>query len=317
MKYGTPRALLPLAICLAIVRTGLAAPPAVAGGATDAPVATAPPPPYALPWQLRPIAAGTVVRSDSSLAFYENPDGDAGSTLASTLLASYKVTPSLAPLVRVAMVRNQEPGPAVGGGAAFVNPVVGLIYGATLRVDLRGSAFLGAAIPVGQSGDKAAGTDAGAAAVARGIAARSAMDNAMFAVNYFTAIGGLDVAYVAHKLTVQAEATLLQLFRTRNEAFAPDANRTNLTTGLHAGYFLVPALSLGGELRYQRWLSTPKAVSANPASRDTITVAIGPRVHFKAGGLWVRPGLAYATALDDPIKYLGYHIVQVDVPVIF
>ena len=81
----------------------------------------------------------------------------------------------------------------------------------------------------------------------------------MFAVNYFTAIVGGDVAYVDHKLTVQLEATLFQLMRVRgdNAAAGTDSARTNSTVGLHAGYFIIPMLSLGGELRYQRWLSTP------------------------------------------------------------
>src|SRR5262245_21875687 len=34
----------------------------------------APPPPYSLPWQLRPAGVGTVVRLDTSLAFYKATD---------------------------------------------------------------------------------------------------------------------------------------------------------------------------------------------------------------------------------------------------
>lgn len=50
------------------------------------------PPPYSLPWQLRPAVAGNVVRSDTALALYEDPTtGQSGSTVASMLLASYKV----------------------------------------------------------------------------------------------------------------------------------------------------------------------------------------------------------------------------------
>ena len=60
-----------------------------------------------------------------------------------------------------------------------------------------------------------------------------------------------------------------------------------------------------------------ESIVGKPAARDTTTVAIGPRFHFKAGGLWLRPGLSYAAALDSPAKDLGYHIVQLDVPVVF
>ena len=68
-----------------------------------------------------------------------------------------------------------------------------------------------------RSGWAAGDTPAAGAATANsaGIRARSAMDNAMFAVNYFTAIAGGDLAYVDHKLTVQLEATLFQLLRVR------------------------------------------------------------------------------------------------------
>ena len=92
-----------------------AAIPAAPEAAAPAPAATAvanasvapaaapaaPPPPYSLPWQLRPVAAVNVVRSDTAVAFYDNGMGATGSTVATMLLASYKVTPSLAPMVRL------------------------------------------------------------------------------------------------------------------------------------------------------------------------------------------------------------------------
>ena len=85
----------------------------------------------------------------------------------------------------------------------------------------------------------------------------------MFAVNYMTGIAGVGFAYVDHKFTAQVEATVLQLFRVRGDhaAARTDSTRTNATAGLHLGYFIIPQLSLGGELRYQRWLSTPPAAT--------------------------------------------------------
>jgi len=283
-----------------------------------APVAPAiPPAPYSLPWQLRPAGVGDVVRSDTSVALYKAGE-TSGSTVASMLLGTYRITPWLAPLVRVGFVRNDDPNAALGTASAFVNPIVGMTAGWKLPHDLRLSAFLGGTVPVGQGGDGPAGMDGTAAAVARGIPARSAMDNAMFAVNYFTAIGGVGGAWVAHGLTLQGEATLLQLMRVRNESFAPEANRTNATAGLHVGYVVLPWLSLGGELRYQRWLSTPNAVKANPKARDTTTFAVGPRFHFKLGKTsWIRPGLSFSRAADEPMTTAKYNILQVDLPVSF
>jgi long-subunit fatty acid transport protein len=76
-------------------------------------------------------------------------------------------------------------------------------------------------------------------------------------------------------------------------------------------------LSLGGEVRYQRWLSTPTSVTT-PELRDNLTVAVGPRFHFKVSeSLTLRPGLAYAFALDAPMSTLKYSIVQLDLPIAF
>jgi hypothetical protein len=93
---------------------------------------------------------------------------------------------------------------------------------------------------------------------------------------------------------------------------------------LHVGYFIVPMLSLGAEIRHQRWLSTPKAVeldeaSATPqGSRDTTTWAVGPRGHFKlSDSVWFRPGVAFAMPLDNPMKKAKYKIVQLDLPIAF
>jgi hypothetical protein len=181
------------------------APPATPA-ATPAP----PPPPYSLPWQLRPAAPGTVLRSDTSMAFYEDPaTHNAGTAVATMLLASYKVTSNLAPLVRLGFVQNATPDPAMGGpkapaGTSFINPIVGATYGRKLG-SFRLAGFGGVAVPIGQGGgDKPDPGAAGANNV--GVRARSAMDNAMFATNYFTGILGVDGAYVDHKLTVQLEA---------------------------------------------------------------------------------------------------------------
>jgi hypothetical protein len=276
-----------------------------------------PPAPYSLPWQLRPAAVGNVVRSDTSMAFYKT-NGTSGSTVASTLLASYKLTANLAPLIRLGFVRNDDPNPVLGTGAALINPIVGVTIGWKVGTDLRLSGFLGGTLPIGMGGDKSPAMDGTASAVAKGVPARSAMDNAMFAVNYFTGIVGFDAAWVAHDLTVQVEATVLQLMRARNEMYAPEQSRTNATGGLHVGYFIVPMLSLGGEIRYQRWLSTPGFVKTNAKARDNTTFAVGPRLHFKVGKTtWLRPGISYAAATDEPMTTSKYSIVTVDLPVAF
>lgn len=278
----------------------------------------APPPPYSLPWQLRPAVAATVVRSDTVLALYKDPaTGKGGSTVASTLLFSYKVTPEFAPLIRLALLDNS---PAAGkGSTTLANPAFGFTYAAKLSASIRMAAFLGLTLPVGGGGGNDA--DPVDAATARsGVLARSAMDNALFAVNDLTVFPGVDIAYVANNLTVQVEATLLQLTRARGERVQKDGARTNFTAGLHVGYFVLPMLSLGAEIRHQRWLSTPAAVAADKtgALRDTSTFALGVRYHQKIGqSMWLRPGVAYARGIDNPMADQGYNNIQLDIPFAF
>lgn len=281
-----------------------------------APVASqaATPAPYSLPWQLRPTAAINVVRSDTALALSQPVDGGQGVTVASMLLASYKVTPQFAPFVRLGVVRNN---PAAGPSASsFVNPALGGTYALPLTDSLRLALFLGLTLPVGMSGGNE--PDASVAAATRsGVLARSAMDNAMFAVNDFTVFPGVGLSYVAGGFTAQVEATVLQLTRVRGEAMQQDKSRTNFTSGLHLGYFIIPAVSVGGELRYQRWLSTPSTVTSEEL-RDNLTAAVGPRFHIKLSDTVImRPGLSYAFALDAPMKRSDYSIFQLDVPVLF
>ncbi len=285
------------------------------------------PPPYSLPFQLRPAAAVTVVRSDTSFAFYENPaNGNSGSTAVSMLLGSYKVTEEFAPLVRVGLVSNLPPEaePEPKDGFGFLNPVVGAAYAPKLDPHIKVAFFLGFALPVGSGGGN--DPDPGnVLANSVGMAARSAMDNAMFAVNDFTIFPGVGLAYVNHGFTAQVEATVLQLMRVRGEDVQKDEQKTNFTTGLHLGYFLLPSLSIGAELRHQRFISTPAAVEADEAEggpnlgiRDNTTVAIGPRFHFKvAEKTWMRPAVSFSAPLDDPMQDRKYKIVQLDIPVVF
>jgi hypothetical protein len=308
-----------------VLLTWIALSSAQAAHAQQPPPAAPPapaPPPYSIPFQLRPAAAATVLRSDTAFASYENPvSGNGGFTVASMLLGSYKLTPEFAPLVRLGVVSNSPPdGPmAPDSGFSFINPVVGGTYLFKLSPEFRLAAFLGLTVPIGGGGGDMP-DPATAAANGAGVYARSALDNAMFAVDYFAFFPGFDIAYVAHGLTVQIEATLFQLLRVRGEGTPPgaDSARTNLTTGLHVGYFLIPQLSLGAELRYQRWLSTPAAVKLNDKARDTLTAAFGVRFHAKLSEtIWIRPALVYARGLDDPMDAANYNIVQLDVPVLF
>ena len=317
-----------------------AASPMAAEAAMPEPAAVKPkPPPYSLPWQLRPAVVGNVVRSDTAFAFYKDAAGkESGSTVASMLLATYKVTDEFAPLLRLGIASNSPPssvmaaGKPVDSAVNFLNPVVGGTYAIKPAKPLRLAFFLGLTIPVGSGGGDDA-KPANKTANAAGIRARSAMDNAMFSVNDFAVFPGVDFAYVSGGFTAQVEATVFQLTRVKGDkknamgvANNPDKSKTNLTMGFHVGYFIIPMLSLGAEIRHQRFLSTPKGVKADEAStnmtpqglRDTTTWAVGPRAHFKlSDSVWFRPGVSFSMPLDNPMKKAEYKVVQLDLPIAF
>jgi hypothetical protein len=295
-------------------------PPAPVASEAQQP-APAKPPPYSLPWQLRPVAPANVVRLDSSYGFYKNPVNDtSGSALVSTLLGSYKVIPDLAIIGRVGLVDNSPPTlvPQIAHKTDILNPVLGGLYGIKLAPSLKLGLFLGVTLPVGSGG----GTNSSLGkkgAIGVGINTRSAFDNAMFAIDYFTVFPGVDLAFVKSGFTLQAEATVFKLTKVRGPA-TEDDSKVNFTTGLHAGYFVTPFLSVGAELRHQRWLSTPMAVKNDKTDsiRDTTTFAIGPRFHFKlSDSAWFRPGVSLSLPIDDPMKKADYTIVQLDLPISF
>jgi len=287
-----------------------------------APAAAAP---YSVPWQLRGAGAATALRLDSSVAFYRDAaGGGSGLTSATTLLGSRKVTSAFAPMIRLGLVTDQAPvasGTASKTTAAFLNPAVGGTYLFKLTPDLRLAAFAGVTLPLGSGGGSWPEGKAPSEyqAQAAGVWARSAMDSAMFAVNYLGVIPGLSLAFVRWGFTAQLEATVIVLARVRGDpAQEKDDSRVNLTGGLHLGYFIIPQLSIGAELRMQRWLSTPAAVAKDPSKLQTVTFAAGPRGHFQLGqSVTIRPGLSYSRAFDAPMTRGDYQILQVDVPMTF
>ncbi len=283
---------------------------------TRAAAAPPAPPPYSLPWQLRGAGAVSAVRADTTVATFAPAEGMSTTAIVTMLAASYKITPTLSPGVKFAVVATA---PVDGDdGTHIANPSFSLTYGPKIAQHVR-LAFSGSvALPVGGGGGDMPHPKVAAANKAAALT-RSSMDGSTFAVNDFTFTGGLDVAYVAHGLTVQAEASVGQCVRARGEMVQADEYKTNFLSGLYAGYYVLPQLSVGGEVRYQRWLSTPTFIAANPAAdlRDSASVAAGVRLHLPFGKGSIRPGFAYGQGLDNPMNGQSFHIVQIDVPIVF
>jgi len=313
---GNMRGLMGRAVPILALFSGLA------GAADQKPHPPSPPPapppvPYSIPWQLRPAAVGNVLRFDSSFGSWRDEAGRSGSTSVIGLLGSWKLSTRAALLARVAVVRSHPPTAGTEKRANPVsNPLLGVTFLGSRPGGRRGALLFAAALPFG-SGGGGSPRPGQSAALARAIATRSAMDNALFAVNYFTLIGGVSAARVTPGATIQIEATVLELLRARGPQ-TQDKARTNFTAGVHLGRSLSPRLSAAVELRYQRWLSNAAPVRADGRARETLTLAAGPRLHFRLGrSRWIRPGLSFSLPLDEPLSGQRYRMLQVDVPVSF
>ncbi len=286
-------------------------------------------PRYSLPWQLRPVTAGSMARIDTAAAVFNDGQGNIDIAVPTVFAANYQLTPHWAPTVKLGFVGNNAPGAALDG-TAFANPMLGATYARALGI-YRLALFGATTIPVGTGGGDSPNLRA-AETNAASISARPA-DAAMFAVNYMTGIAGADLAYVGHGFTIQGEMTLLQFIRVRgrDSGGATDAFRTQAAVGLHLGYFIGSHFSLSSDLHYRRWLSHPTSASANPGARvtfseagmNTTTVAVGPRVHFRLAKLgWIHPGLSFVRGIDGrgfdaPLITAQATAVKLDIPVTF
>ncbi len=280
-------------------------------------------PAYSIPWGLRGILPINILRLDSAIGFYNRPNGGgSGQTVVFMPSVGYKFTPNLVGLWRWGIVGNAPPKEGLPVGAVSIgNMFAGAMYARKLPAGFRFSFLFGSTIPIGTGGAGNAMTGTGdphaAEATKMALYTRESMDNIMWSPNDFSLIEGIDLAYVWDRLTVQFELTFFELMRVKNEATQVDAFRVNSTYGLHIGYFATPWLSLAGELRYQRFLSTPDAVAKDATMRDNLSMALGPRFHVQIKGGWLRPSIAYAPGLHGYIGTNHYHVLILDFPYIF
>lgn len=269
---------------------------------------------YSLPWLLRPAIAPNIVRVDAALAFHTG-----GATQVPVLTAGGKPIDSLPDLgfyLRGAVVHFAPDAPGTAA-TALSNPLPFALYTPEIGTGLRLSLFGGVALPVGAGGGNTPAADK-RAAVGAGIPARESMDNALFATNYATPTAGVGIARIMDGLTLQADVGVLYLIRAKGADVDKDSSRVNFVSGLHAGYLVMPWLTVSVEMHYQRWISTPAAVDAKPAAREQATAGGGVRFNVPVSRTTLlRPGIAYFMPIDDPMADAKYKIVQVDLPVAF
>jgi hypothetical protein len=278
---------------------------------------------YALPWTMRPAIAPTLLRLESSIGFRN--DGVAAATL---LTAGYAVLPTKLGLYARFGVANSvlstptsEATNNVPTGAV-TNPLLMALFTPELTKGLRLSVFAATTIPVGMGGGDAPPALA-ASSIATGIPTRSAMDNALFAVNYMTPIVGLGFAYMNWGFTFQAEATVLQLIRVRgeNHRSASDDMRTNFTAGASVGYLIHQLLTASAEFHYQHWISAPRLLNpmtGNAPAPNQASFELGLRTNLAfSRTVLARPGVAFGMGIGGAMEAKEYRVLHLDFPVTF
>lgn len=276
--------------------------------------------PYVSPFLLRGVGAGNALQLDTTVAPYTDSKTKLGQTATVSLFSvSARVASELALNVKFGVVRNDHPSaPSSTASTGATNLAFGGMWGTTIADYWRVSASACIAAPIGAGGGSRPDVD-NAAAMKAAVLARGGMDNTMFAVNDVPIPLGLDVAYVRRGFTAQVELTVAPMVRARGAQSSPDRSKVNATSGLFFGYFLVPRqFSVGAELRYQRYLSTPDAVAKDSSLRDNLTTGGGVRGYFElASNVSFRPGLSYGTGLEGAVADRHFQMVQVDLPIAF
>jgi hypothetical protein len=286
------------------------------GPSWSSPPAYEPPRPrplYTTPFQLRGVIPKTGVRLDTLLGLFRLADSDAQVAVA-FLSGQWRIVEELALQVRWGIDANET---TDGGLTGITNPTAGILFGVPIGRDFRFAASFAFGVPVatggGNDGDRSAMDMQRQAALAR-----SALDNTSFALNDVGLPTGLSFALVTSGVTAQIDATITPSIRVKAQETQPDSYKVNSTYGLFLGYAFAREVSLGAELRYQRYLTTPASVERDPSTRDNLTVAGGPRFSFRVrDSVWVRPGVSYGRGLRGPVEQQGFQMVQLDVPVSF
>lgn len=276
--------------------------------APSPPTPPEPPRPYSVPLLLRPLPAVNVVRLDTVVALHD-AYGPAASGLAADVVqivtVGVRATDWLMLLARGGWDHSTE-----AGTSGFANLVLGANFTTPIERTFRFSGFVGVGLPIG--------TDASGSPIHRNARwARMAMDNALFNVDHLAAIGGVGAAWIDAGWTLQAEATLLVFGRVEGTG---DEAIVNSSFGLLVGYFVVPELSLLGELHHQHFLSDPVALRTDPYGgelRSQTSGSLGVRAHLSFGTVRVRPALAWSVGFDPPLAGDAWQSIHLDVPVFF
>jgi hypothetical protein len=235
------------------------------------------PAPYSLPFQLRPTAVVTAVRSDSTFAVHELPDGFRANTVVSFLLGAVRLSPHLGAFVRVGAIHNGIDGRS--SGTAITNPAFGGNYVLILSDRIRLAFFATSdfvAFPGVDWSYQASGFTVQFES-SLFLLKRMKGDLAHPDASRTNFTSGAHAGYfIDEHVSVAAELRYQRWVTTPTTIAANEALRDTLNA------------ALGARLHF-KW----------------------------GDGHWVRPGLAFTRGLDSPMTDGDYSLVQLDVPVVF
>jgi hypothetical protein len=271
-------------------------------------------PAYTAPFQLRSVIPKSGVRLDTILGLHTTPSTDAQTSVV-LLSAQVLLAESIALQARWGIDSNQTGNDNSRTG--ILNPTLGFLIGVPVGRDFRFAMSITFSAPVATGGGDEPDPNHLVLQKESSLA-RSAMDNASFSVNDVGFPSGLSFAYIKNGVTAQIDGTVIPTVRVKGANAEPDSSKVNSTFGLFLGYLFVREVSIGGELRYQRYLTTPLGVQYDPSTRDNLTMAVGPRFHLQlTDSVWVRPAVSFARGLRGPVEQQSFQMVQLDVPISF
>ena len=268
-----------------------------------------------LPFQLRSVSPRNGIRMDTIVAPYRYADMSALETVV-FLSVQVRLQQHFFLQARWGFDDNR-----VGTGdrnrTGFVNPSLGATLAFPVGPVIRFAASTAVGLPIATGGGN--GSDADGVFLQRqGALARSAMDNNSFAANDLGFPTGLSLALVHRGFTAQVDGTVIPSGRVKGTGSDGDGAKVNSTFGLFVGYFVIPEISLGAELRYQYYLLPPSLVDRDPSARDNLTVGAGGRLEIElSDSARVRPGVCLSTGVLGYVEQQSFRMVQFDLPVSF
>jgi hypothetical protein len=207
-------------------------------------------------------------------------------------------------------------GNGAGNRTGILNPSFGLVFAVPLGTLFRFAASTAIGLPIATGGE--AGDTSGMVLQRQAALARSAMENNAFIPNNLGAPTGVSVAFVHGGVTAQLDTTMIPAGRVKGPDAEPAGITLNSTSGFFFGYFVIPEISVGFELRYQRFILAPPVAERDPTARDNLTAGAGGRLEIELSYTTrMRPGICFSTGLVGHVEQQSYRMLQFDVPISF